>query len=259
MFYYELEENTETPSGYTIVRPDDYNGVNNARQWVLKFINTEFDSIASYGMYIDRISVQFLTNGKEPIDTIVREQKGENNNKLFLEKEVILGSYQNLITTDTRYAFDLGYQIGSGLYSIGQLVQITENILSSDLIYTGYLRDADGNGYENWKRDGIAESNKLHGIMLKSYASQYKKSWRKMTGTFYSKTTYFGLLNVIREINASNRIYLPISLRISDKENQYQGEFLELIDIFDSSGSDGSGEAPFSSGFTIGFGSTGFD
>jgi hypothetical protein len=258
-FYYELEDNSQTPNDYDIVRPNDYNGVNNARQWILKFINNEFDSIASYGMYIDRVSVQFLTSGKEPIDTIVREQKGENNNKIFLEKELILGSYQNLITTDTRYAFDLGYQLGTGLYSIGQLVQITENILSADLIYTGYLRDADGNGYENWKRDGIAESNKLHGILLKSYASQYKKSWRKMTGSFYSKETYFGLLNVIREINANNRIYLPISLRISDKENRYQGEFLELIDIFDSAGSDGSGEAPFSSGFTIGFGSTGFD
>lgn len=258
-FYYELEENTNTPNDYDIIRPNDYNTVNNPRQWILKFINTEFDSIASYALCIDRITVQFLTNGKEPIDTIVREQKGENNNKLFLEKEVILGSYQNLIVTDTRYAFDLGYNLGTGLYSIGQLVQITENILSADLIYTGYLRDENGNGYENWKRDGIAESNKLHGIMLKSYASQYKRSWRKMRGSFYSNNTYFGLLDIIRELNANNRLYLPIALTINDKMNRYDGEFLELTNIFDSAGSDGSGESPFSSGFTTGFGASGFD
>src|SRR5690606_29508316 len=94
-----------------------------------------------------------------------------------------------------------------------------------------------------------------HAILLQSYAAQYKRSWRKITGTIYSDDRYFSFLDVLRVAADGNRLYMPISLTVDDMRNQYNGEFLELIDIMEAAGSDGSGTAPFSSGFTNGFGS----
>jgi hypothetical protein len=68
---------------------------------------------------------------------------------------------------------------------------------------------------------------------------------------------YFGLIYVMREVNDSGRIYLPIGLELNDKQCTYSGESLELITDIDDS--DGSGSSPFSSAFSIGFGQSGFN
>lgn len=252
LYYMKLEETTEAENlaGFTIVRPDDYHA-NNPRQWVkYDMSNTGDVAISNPSITttfsIDRIKANFLTDGKDPIDTIIRTAIGENNNPLALDKHLIIGSYSNLIVTEANFGIDLGVFFPSGGLSI-----TTTNILSADLIYTGYLRDVNGVGYENWARDGVAESDKLHGILLKSYALQYRRSWRLLRGSVYAKR-YFGLLNVARNVNDNNRIYLPIGMTLNDKRSIFSGEFLEIGAT--GGGSDGSGGSPFSSAFSTGYG-----
>ena len=252
MYYYELEESTEDDDGFNVIEPDDYHALNNARKWILK--NTKVGSGVVSGANVfpfalDKVTIEYLTDGKEPIDAIVRTANGEPNNPLILEKELIIGSYSNLIVTEVALGIDLGVFFPSGGLAITTL-----NTLSADLIYTGYLRDSEGNGYEFFARDGVAESDKLHGILLRQYAQQYKKSWRMLRGSIYAKK-YFGLLNTLRNPNDLNRVYLPIALTLNDKRESIQGEFLEMS----GTATGETGSVPFTSGFTVGFGASGFN
>lgn len=250
MYYYELEESTEADNGFIVVEPTDYHVTNNPRKWILKTTKIGSGVVSGANVFpfaIDKVTIKYLTDGKDPIDTIVRTAKGEANNPLTLEKTLIIGSYSNLIVTEVSLGIDLGV-----FFPSGGLALTTTNTLSADLIYTGYLRDSNGVGYELFARDGIAESDKLHGILLKQYAAQYKRSWRLLRGSVYAKE-YFGMLNVARMVNDSNRIYMPIGLTLTDKRSVLSGEFLELSNSVDGDSS------PYSSGFTIGFGSSGFN
>lgn len=265
IWFYELKEGTDADNGSSILRPDDYNGTTNARVWV-RTNDTEtgsVDGVNFFPFYIDKIFAQFLDGGKDPIDTVVRQAKGESNNVRVLEKKLALGSYSQLLST---YAFagglQLGYQLDSGLLNSTSFAftSVTSNVLPAYLIYCAYLRDEDGNGYEFWHRDGIAESDKLHGIILKGLSAQYNKPWRLMRAVLKSMNgTKFGLLNVFREVNDNNRIYVPIGISLNVKNNTVSGEFLETVNIFEDPGSDGSGQAPYSSGFTTGFGASSFN
>jgi len=248
IYYYELEENTNVAIGYDLVRPDDYHATTNPRQWVRKEYGSvgSFYSDKTFYFSIDKIVVQFLTNQKESIDAVVRVANSELFNNDILEQDVILGSYSNLIVTE---------EIINKRIRIRTLT--TSTILSADLIYTGYLRDSSGVGYEFWVRDGISELDKLHGIFLKTTSFQYNKSWKFLRASITSRGGIFGLLNIVNDVNDSNKKYLPISLTIKDRMAIVDGEFLELMEI--GGGSDGSGSSPFSSGFTTGFGASGFN
>lgn len=262
LLYYELEENTSAEDVPNIIRPDDYlddsgDPNHNPKQWILK----AKVSVTPYAnndvqFWIDKIRVQFLTDGKDPIDTILRSKNGEEQNVEVDEKELIIGSYSSLIVSetylDTRFSFAV-----PGADPIK--VTTVTNILSADTVYSGYLRDVNGVGYETFARDGISESDKLHGIFLASRAVQYNGPWILMRGSFYSSNIYFSPLNVIRETNADDRIFLPTSFTIDDKKNQYNGELLELTDVLEAAGSDGGSGTPFSSGFSSGFGQSGFN
>lgn len=252
LYYYELEENTDTPVEPDIIRPNDYDGTNNPVQWVLKrkVFKSYFTNFSS-PFWIDYIKVAFLTSGSAPVDTILREINAEPKNNAVLEKELTHGSYQSLITTIPQWDFGIGKLTAS---SGATMSLITTNVLAADILYAGYFRNSAGVGWETWTRDGISEQTSLHQIFLQQYAAQYKKSWRRLTGSLYSDNTYFSFLNVLRVTNDSNRLYLPISPTIDDKNNRVRGEFLELIDITQGAGSDGSSGSPFTSGFTSGFG-----
>jgi hypothetical protein len=253
IYYYELKETSEADDGFNIIEPDDYS-IGSPRKWVQITVKSALGiagGASAFTFLIDRVVVKYLTDGEDPIDSIVRNINGENSNSYTLEKTFILGSYSNLIVTEASFGIDLGIFFPSGGLSI-----TTTNTLSADLIYTGYLRSYTGEGYEFFARDDVAESDKLHGIMLKGYASQYKRSWRLFRGSMYAKR-YFGLLNTMRNPNESNRIYLPIGLTYDDKMRIWSGEFLEIGSA--ASGGVGGGGSPFSSGFTIGFGASGYD
>lgn len=262
LLYYELEENTDAEDVPNIIRPDDYlnddgDPDHNPKQWILK----NKISVTPYAnndvqFWIDIIKVQFLTDGKDPIDAILRSKNGEAKNAEVYEKELIIGSYSNLIVSETYLDARWSFAV-PGAEPI-KVTTIT-NVLSADLVYTGYLRDVNGVGYENWARDGIAESDKIHGIYLTSYALQYNAPWILMRGSITSSNVYFGLLNVMKEVNADDRLLLPTSFTINDLTNVCNGEFLELSNITEGAGSGGGGGEPFSSGFSVGFGQSGFN
>lgn len=245
--YYELEENTDAENEPLIVRPDDYHVTNNPRQWIRKqrLVKTYFTSFTS-PFWVDKIQVEFLTSGERSADTIIREANAEPRNTAVLEKVATHGSYQSLITTIP--AVTLNLMFGSGTSASFTLT--TTNILSADILYAGYLRNSSGVGWENWARDGQSESTSLHEILLRQYAAQYRKSWRKMNGSFYSDDIYFSFIDVLRIVSDNNRIYLPMSPTIDDKANIVSGEFVELTDITQA------GES--ASAFTRGFKQSGF-
>jgi hypothetical protein len=247
IYYYELEENTDAASGYLIVRPDDYHVTNNPRQWIQKARVLVYGGL-SFPFHVDRIQVSYLTNGNDSIDTIIRSTTAESLNREIIEEDLIIGSESSLIATEP--GFELGF------FTATTFTLTVVNALSADLIYTGWLRDSSGSGYANWTRDGVSESDKLHGIWLRQVASQYSRTWRLVRGTITSRINsglYFSPIDTVKYVNDSNRKYLPISLTIFDKSNRVSGEFLELVG--DTTGSDGSTGSPFTSGFSVGFGS----
>jgi hypothetical protein len=253
--YYELEETTDAESIPLIVRPNDFHSLNNPYQWVFKsrVVNTTYTNFTT-PFWIDKIGCEFLTNGERSVDTIIREQIAEANNPEILEETVLHGSYAEVIKTIMQLGFGFGLFATSG----ASLSMSTKNVLTAKILYTGYYRDVDGVGYENWARPGVSESIPLHAIQLKTVALQYNRSWRKITGSIASRDTYITFLDVFQENFDSNRLYIPNSLRINDKMNMASGEFQEMINLTSDAGSDGSGSSPFTSGFTTGFGG-GFD
>lgn len=258
IYYYELQETTEpeTLSDYSIIEPLDYDGTNNPRKWVRVGYASPSDVFIdpprlTFTTCVDRIKVTYLTDGKDPLDTITRSTPGESGNNDILEDEMILGSYQSVIRTEIGISFDLGLFFPGGT---GSLAVTTTNILLAYLIYTGYYRDDEGTGFELWARDGIAESDTLHGISLKMMAAQYKRSSRLLRGSFKSKNSFFGFIDVMKNVNDNDRIFMPMGLSLDDKRCTYNGEMMELKNIFAAAGSDGGSEAPYSSGFTTGFG-----
>jgi hypothetical protein len=251
IYYYELVESTdpEKLSDYSLIEPLDHNGATNPRKWARVGYTSPSDVAINnpkltFTTCVDRVRVTYLTDGKDPIDTITRSTPGESGNKEVLEDEMILGSYQSLIRTDVSFSPDLGLFFPGGT---GSIAISTTNILLAYLIYTGYYRDDEGTGFETWARDGISESDSLHGISLKMLSAQYKRSSRLLRGSFMSKNSYFGFLNVLRNVNDNNRILMPMGLTLDDKLCKYTGEMMELKNVFDPA-ENNSGSA-----FTRGF------
>jgi hypothetical protein len=100
-------------------------------------------------------------------------------------------------------------------------------VLSDELIYTGYLRNASGVPWNDWTRDGVGESDKLHGIWLKMAASQYNRTWRLLRASIVSETANITPLNSFSEVNDGNRIYVPMAMTINDRKNIAACELVE--------------------------------
>lgn len=255
MYYYEIEENTEPASGYDIIRPADYHATQNPRQWVLKY-RRQFFTLENEKLTfkIDKVEMDFLVDGKDPIDSVVRIMSAEKNNKQILENEFIIGSSADLITSDAAYYYDIFSFFPKYLpVDAPSITQQVLSILSSDLLYTGWLRSSSNVAYDLWTRDGVSESDKLHNLWMKAAAAQYNKSWRLLRASLTGRNVTFSPLNSYKETNDSNRIYLPLNGSLNDFANSFS---LELCEIGDASleGSDGTITAPFTSAFTTGFG-----
>src|SRR5690606_19091130 len=150
-----------------------------------------------HSMFIDFISLSFLTNGKPAVPERIIDKKGEPRNNLELEKEIIHGSFQTIFTTLPRLGLSTGILgiPGSGPF---QYTPETVNARSADLLYAGYLSDSNGVGYENWARDGVPESTTLEGTLLSSIASQYNRSYRRLSGSL-RPNVMIGFLNTFIE------------------------------------------------------------
>jgi hypothetical protein len=256
IYYYKLIESTAPEGDPLTVRPNDYHATNNPVLWEFtNFITITYVNNFASDFCIDKIQVKFLIGGEDPYDTVIRQTGAEGSNYDHLEKTIYLGSFMSTIVTMPALDF-----YGVKAYTIvGQNAAsqtITTNIISSELIYTAWLRSSAGVGYTNWVRDGILESDTLHGLWLKAYALQYKRSWRLLRGDIRAKS-YFGMLNIAKLVSDDNRIYLPMGLTIDDKNCTYSGEFLELTPA--TGGSNDSGSSSFTSGFSSGFGKSSFN
>lgn len=260
IIYYELEENTDTESQPNIVRPDDYHGTSNPVQWIMKkrvFPETLIVLSSSplqvmnvsRSFFIDKIAVNYLYNGTDVMDVVTLDKPGQVNNIDIFERRVVFGSLLETAVSNPVFGLKIG------LFDTATTVTfnlVSQSILSSAIVYTGYYRDVNGNGYVLWTRDGFAESKKLHEIQLSSMATQYGSSVKRLTGSFIS-TQFIGPLHTIREVLDNNTLYIPMSITINDKYNTFTGEFIELKPASSAGGSS------FSSGFTFGFGSSGFN
>lgn len=225
--YYELRNITDAEDEPNIIEPSDYNVTTNPRKWVLvKF--AEVQNSQSY-MSIDRIGLTMPS-----YDTIVRESPGQSRNAALLEKTVLHGFatefFNTLPNRDRRVNID---------------ALIAVNAIAFEQLYSAYLRDVDGNGYENWTRDGITESDSLHGIVLKEMVTQYKRSSIFLRGDIRT-LTYPGMLPIFEVLGDK---FLPMSLEYNDLTSIYSVEMIELASIF----TEGEG-TPYSSGFSIGYG-----
>jgi hypothetical protein len=200
-------------------------------------------------MFIDFISLAFLTNGKPAVRGRIIDKKGEPRNNLELEKEIIHGSFQTIFTSLPRFGFSTGILgiPGSGPF---QFTPEVVNALSADLLYAGFLSDSNGVGYQNWARDGVPESTTLEGTLLSSLVSQYNRSYRRLSGSI-RPDVMIGFLNTFKDVSDNDRKYIPMGIHIKDRHSEYRLELLELTDITDP----GEGGSPFNSAFTVGFGS----
>lgn len=248
IYYYELEENTTADDDSAIIRPTDYNAVTNPVQWIFKARN-DIAQNQNIIFYLDAIILNLLTDGKDTLDAIIREQAGEANNNLVLEEEVYLGSLSSLIQTNLIVAVELlksrGVSIGGStqefkLPRVSKFL-LTQNILSGKVIYAGFLSDYLGVGYDRWTRVGQPESLTLHEIFLLTTMAQYLRSWAKISGSLTGDVNA-GFLTTLRY---EDILYLPSAMTINDKVNQYDVESNELVVPTE-------GGRGFTTGFTIG-------
>lgn len=244
IYYYELQNNTESESAPDIVRPNDYNSSTNPYQWVLQSKKGKGDLNGFF--WIDRISINYLPQGSDAPKFLNSEIAAETNNPDELPVEVFHGSLVDSIQTNLAFIVPV--------FLSPYLAYVTIGNQNSENSYFGYLRDSSGVGFVNWTRDNVPESRMLHDIHLRVLSAQYSRPWRKIMGIIYG-SEYFYPIDTVREMSDGNKFYIPVSLEINDKRNNIQGEFMELISVTEDGGEPGEpgSGAGFTTGFTIGF------
>jgi len=259
ILFYELERDTNDESLPQIVRPNDYNAVTNPVQWILKAVQEKDDDIVT-SLAVDIISVEIIADNKSIANNESLEKLMENNNDSAIGKTILHGSIvysSNTLITNLKVdnfwteQEDSSLSNNNGFYiKTAQWFNIYSfDANSAEIIYSGYLRNSSGVGYDKWSRTDFSESKTIQEIFLDSYASQYNKPWRMISGEMYSDDTFFGPLNTLKETIDNNRLYIPMSLEIDFYSNIYNVEFLELFDINENAA------VGFTKGFTIGFNS----
>lgn len=250
IYYYELENNTSAESVPDIVRPTDYNVGTNPVQWILKKQLTSATTFVERSIYIDRILIQYLPQGEACPEFFNSKIPAELNNPENFEKELLHGSLTSDIEKNLTFNVPLFFEPNFIIVTVGNQ--------NAEETYAGYLRDNTGVGYVLWSRDNIEENRLLHDIYLRTVSAQYSRPWRKMFGGI-TGFAYFSLIDTIRETLDSNRFYYPISADFNLKMNQFNGEWVELLDVTDEGGEGGEGGGSGSGlGFTLGF-TSGFD
>jgi hypothetical protein len=254
LIYYELQQNTDAEAIPQIIRPDDYDAVDNPVQWVRVDYILAFQDNRTQPFFIDSIGIEFLTDGESAIDTVVRDIPAEGGNTATLERTIYHGSYSSIIETIPYNDFAFGVLFRFVWTGNTPIIRTrVQNILSPEIIYTGYFRSSEGVGYTVWGRDGVVGVDSMHGQYLKQYAAQYDSSWRKITGSLYSDQRYMDFLSTIVDVFNGEKLYIPISLTINDRDSKYNGEFLELTNVYETP------STPFASGFSVGFGQRSFN
>ena len=235
MLYYELENNTSAESVPAIVRPNDYNAGTNPYQWILKesipLIAGFFGraSAVKGTLIIDSVTREFLPGGLEIPETEVIN-RAPKTAKNILKKEIFHGSLKDTIaTTDPNNAF-----IGNA---------------NGHLTYRNYLRNASFAGFTTWTRDAVDELYTLQHILLNMYLAQYRKASRRVTGSLTNKATSPAYLTPISSLKDGSLYFIPTGFSLMDKECEYSGELVELVDITEGGTSTSGGTRTFNTSF----------
>jgi hypothetical protein len=248
LFYYELQESTNTNDGIHIVRPTDYSN----RQWIRVGGVTVGTSTTT--LFIDEVNLTFYSRGKKLPEIAAYRQSMENKNNLVLNKILYHGSllvnWQTLLTPGTvatpvskwlDQVFNVDVYIPANFQNAG-----FENYqaISAGIVYSGYLRDVDGVGYTTWSRSGITERKSIEQIYMDMYSAQYNLPWRMINGSFIGDIL-FTPIDTINETMDDDSKYFANSLEIDFKHDAYQSSLMELSDYSEAVG--------FTTGFTTGF------
>ncbi len=252
LLYYELEENNAPEATPNIVRPNDYNAVTNPYQWILKSALESYITLGgsfptSGTVVMDEIKLEYSPGGYGLNDEVI-ESLNPATNKKTLTKTVYHGSAVKELKT-------IFSQI-----SIQGSVQLTELwVTNPNYKYThiNYLRSSGGVPWEKWSRDNVDEDTSLQQIVMKSYAAQYKRASRRITGALSNKPVggdpvYLTPISMLKE-NYDGKFYKAQGFSYHDRICLYDGEFVEMLDITEGGTETGSGIGSFNKSFNASF------
>lgn len=257
LLFYELKEDTNDEVFPNIIRPDDYNVSTNPVQWVLQ-MDQNYNTDIVTSLSVDYIKAEILSENSSLPDNEVLEKSMENDNETPVGKTIVHSSLVNNGRTLLRQ-FKISTVLTTGLeitLSNNNGFKITNaqwfdiytfSANSADIVYSGYLRDSAGVGYDKWELSDYAISKTIQDIYLDTYAVQYNKPWRFLIGDMYSDDKFFSPIDTLKETIDNDRLYIPLSLEIDFNANLYRVEMAEIFDINENS------PAGFTKGFTIGF------
>jgi len=116
-------------------------------------------------------------------------------------------------------------------------------ITNGDSLIKNYLKYTDLTPTSNWTKAGETITKSIQNHLSTWYASLAKKCRAKVSGSFRTDGVDFEPINVLRDPDDNNRLYLPIGLSSNFKRQEYTGELLEI----------GSDDTLKTSAFTNGF------
>jgi hypothetical protein len=127
------------------------------------------------------------------------------------------------------------------------------------MTHINYLRSSAGVPWDRWTRDAVEELHELQNIVLRSYAAQYKRATRRLTGSLSNipvggSPVYLTPISSIKD-NYDGRFYRPMGYSHHVRQCLYEGEFIELVDITEGGTSTGGGISDFNNDFNADFGS----
>lgn len=195
--FYELVtvESTATENFPDLILPDDFNSITNPIAWQLQGYNNGL--VNAMAVLIDNVVFEYLPNGITAPEEQASSVTTNPNNKRNLEIDMYHGDVPTNITN------------ASHIYDSHIYVGVTPTNL--------------------WTRLGIAESEPLRNILLKSYITQFQKPSRQLNGTFVTDL-YLLPYNCVVETMDDDRKYQVQGYEIDLTDNTTTAELLELKD-----------------------------
>ena len=116
-------------------------------------------------------------------------------------------------------------------------------ITNGDVLIKNYLKYSDLTPTSNWTKVGGTTTKSIQNHLSTWHATLAKKCRAKVSGSFRMDGLDFEPINVLRDPDDNNRLYLPIGLNSNFHRQEYTGELLEI----------GSDDVLKTSAFTSGF------
>ncbi|HQQ81945.1 MAG TPA: hypothetical protein PK059_02090 [Cyclobacteriaceae bacterium] len=252
LYYYELEASALPDSNPDVVQPADYG--TSGKNWILKqtFGSVNTACATSGNIQIDFINLNYLPQGQDLYEDSI-EQLSPQNSKKTLKKTLYHGSS----VATQKSIFSSITNLFNGKTELTP-TQVANN--NPTITHINYLRKSDGTQWILWTRDAVAESTFLQSIYLKSYAAQYRMPIRRLTGSLSSRQVndsitpvYLTPISMLKE-NYDGKFYRPMGYSYHVRQCEYQGEFLEIVDITAGGTSTSGGLATTNATFNSSFG-----